>query len=280
MATKYTQTHHDAAQRIQQLYRQQRSLRSVNDIASQFEETRSSFSLPEAIDFANSIVSSVDENVVTVNTALPASDTAASAPSNLDDDWDVVVEASGDGQGANLSQADITLDGQIIEGGSPDDVSQPSEVATPSEGGQSDFKAPDEEPWVTIDPQQSETLSESATNGQVDVDTNAESLSTPPTTQTAETVVDDQDKMAVDDVSLNDNTARLAYTKQNYPIHAYMEKLNVLLMKLDGVESHGSKQVRERRKQTAKSIEMEAERIEKLVKDIWRTHTQKCGGSA
>lgn len=280
MATKYTQTHHDAAQRIQQLYRQQRSLRSVNDIASQFEETRSSFSLPEAVDLANSTLSSVDENVVTVNTALPASDTAASAPSNPDDDWDVVVEASDDGQGANLSQADITLDGQIIEDGSPDDISQPSEVATPSEGGQSDFKAPDEEPWVTIDPQQSETLSESATNGQVDVDTNAESLSTPPTTQTAETVVDDQDKMAVDDVSLNDNTARLAYTKQNYPIHAYMEKLNVLLMKLDGVESHGSKQVRERRKQAAKSIEMEAERIEKLVKDIWRTHTQKCGDSA
>ena len=280
MATNYTQTHHDAAQRIQQLYRQQRSLRSVNDIASQFEETRSSFSLPEAVDFANSTLSSVDENVVTVNTALPASDTVASAPSNPDDDWDVVVEASGDGQGANLSQADITLDGQIIEDGSPDDISQPSEVATPSEGGQSDFKAPDEEPWVTIDSQQSETSSESATNGQVDVDTNAESLSTPPTTQTAETVVDDQDKMAVDDVSLNDNTARLAYTKQNYPIHAYMEKLNVLLMKLDGVESHGSKQVRERRKQTAKSIEMEAERIEKLVKDIWRTHTQKCGGSA
>ena len=280
MATKYTQTHHDAAQRIQQLYRQQRSLRSVNDIASQFEETRSSFSLPEAVDFANSTLSSVDENVVTVNTALPASDTAASAPSNPDDDWDVVVEASGDGQGANLSQADITLDGQIIEDGSPDDISQPSEVATPSEGGQSDFKTPDEEPWVTIDPQQSETSSESATNGQVDVDTNAESLSTPPTTQTAETVVDDQDKMAVDDVSLNDNTARLAYTKQNYPIHAYMEKLNVLLMKLDGVESHGSKQVRERRKQAAKSIEMEAERIEKLVKDIWRTHTQKCGDSA
>ena len=225
-------------------------------------------------------MSSVDENVVTVNTALPASDTVASAPSNPDDDWDVVVEASGDGQGANPSQTDITLDGQIIEGGSPDDISQPSEVATPSEGGQSDFKAPDEEPWVTIDPQQSETLSESATNGQVDVDTNAESLSTPPTIQSAETVVDDQDKMAVDDVSLNDNTPRLAYTKQNYPIHAYMEKLNVLLMKLDGVESHGSKQVRERRKQTAKSIEMEAERIEKLVKDIWRTHTQKCGGSA
>jgi hypothetical protein len=253
LVTKYTQTHHDAAQRIQQLYRQQRSLRSVNDIASQFEETRSSFSLPEAVDFANS-TSSVDESVVTVNTTLPVSDTVASAASNPDDDWDVVVKASNDGLGAVLSQADITLGGQIIEDGSSDDISQPSEVAGPSEGGQTDFKVPDE-PWVTIDPQQSETSSDSTTNA-----------------ESAETVVDDQDDMTADDVSLRDNTARLAYTKQNYPIHAYMEKLNVLLMKLDGVESHGSKQVRERRKQAAKTIEMEAERVEKVVKDIWRTY--------
>ena len=279
MATKYTQAHHDAAQRIQQLYRQQRSLRSANDIARQFEEVRSSFSLPEAIDFVNPTLSSEDESVVTVNTALLISDTVASAPSNPDDDWDV-VKTSDDGQGSSGAEVDMTSGDQISEDGWPDNISQPSEVATPSEDGQTDFKVPDEEPWVTIVPQQSETLSDSVNNGQVDVDANAESPSTAPTAQMAETVVGDHAEMVTDDVRSSDNFARLAYTKQNYPIHAYMEKLNVLLVKLDGVESHGSKQVRERRKQAAKSIEMEAERIEKVVKDIWRTYTQRSGHSA
>lgn len=213
-----------------------------------------------------------------MNTALPISDTVASTPSN-DDEWDV-VKASDDGHESSGAEADITSDDQISEDGSSDNISQLSEVATPSEGGQIDFKVPDEEPWETIDPQQSETLSDDVTNGQVDMDTKAESLSTAPTTQTAMTVVDDQAETAADDITLRDNTARLAYTKQNYPIHAYLEKLNVLLVKLDGVESHGSKQVRERRKQAAKSIETEAERIEKVVKDIWRTYTQKYGDSA
>ena len=33
-------------------------------------------------------------------------------------------------------------------------------------------------------------------------------------------------------------SAQLSYTKQNNPLHAYMEMLYVLMMKLDGVESH------------------------------------------
>ena len=256
-ATKYTQAHHDAAQRIQQLYRQQRSLRTTNHIASQFEEARSSFSLPEAIDFIDPNSAS---NVVTVDTALPIPEADAGAPSNFDDDWDVVTKASND---------------QITEDGSPDNTPQDSQLSkavTSSGGGQIDIIIPDEEPWVAIDSEQSETSSRSVTDSKVDVDTNDdESLSSPPTTEIVETVV------GAGDLHVKDNAARLAYTKQNYPIHVYMEKLNVLLVKLDGVESHGSKKVRDRRKQVARSIEMEAERIEKLVRDIWRTNTQKSG---
>ena len=257
-ATKYTQVHHDAAQRIQQLYRQQRSLRITNDIASQFEGARNSFSLPEVIDFIDpTSASSVDGNVVTVDTALPISEASAGAPSKFDDDWDVVTKTSND---------------QITEDGSPDSMPQSSKVVTPSEGGQIDIRIPDEEPWVALDPEQSETSSSSVTDSEVDEDANdEESLNSTPAAEAGKTVVGAD--IAVGDLDVKDNTARLAYTKQNYPIHVYMEKLNVLLVKLDGVESHGSKEVRDRRKQVARSIEMEAERIEKLVQDIWRTYT-------
>ncbi|KAM6500165.1 hypothetical protein JOM56_003179 [Amanita muscaria] len=68
-------------------------------------------------------------------------------------------------------------------------------------------------------------------------------------------------------------SAAVAYTKQNYPLHAYMEMLYVLLMKLDGVESHGSQKVRDRRKEVTRNIEREAERVEALVRDVWRRYS-------
>jgi hypothetical protein len=68
-------------------------------------------------------------------------------------------------------------------------------------------------------------------------------------------------------------SAQLAYTKQNYSLHAYMEMLYVLLMKLDGVESHGSQKVRDRRKEVTRNIEREAERVEALVRDVWRRYS-------
>ena len=71
-------------------------------------------------------------------------------------------------------------------------------------------------------------------------------------------------------------SAQLSYTKQNYPLHSYMEMLYVLLMKLDSVESHGSQEVRDRRKEVTRNIEWAAERVEALVRDVWRRYsTQK-----
>ena len=62
-----------------------------------------------------------------------------------------------------------------------------------------------------------------------------------------------------------DDAPRLAYNAVNATIHAYDHALAELLTRLDGVESHGFKGVREARKQLIVKIEAELERVEKLV---------------
>jgi hypothetical protein len=58
--------------------------------------------------------------------------------------------------------------------------------------------------------------------------------------------------------------AKLAYTPRNRPLLAYIESLNRLLTSLDGVESWGEKNVRERRKQVIRTIEAELQQVEGL----------------
>jgi hypothetical protein len=101
--TEYTEAHHDAAQRIQQLYRQQRSLRSANHIASQFEEARNGFTLPEAIDFINPSTSSTNDNVITIDTTS---------------------------LGAN-NYIKVDVDPELVEAKASDDEHDPSDAALP-----------------------------------------------------------------------------------------------------------------------------------------------------
>ncbi|KAL0061575.1 hypothetical protein AAF712_011602 [Marasmius tenuissimus] len=65
------------------------------------------------------------------------------------------------------------------------------------------------------------------------------------------------------------STPKLAYTHANAPIHGYVESLNRLLTSLDGVESFGQKEVRERRKEVVRAVESEAARIENTWKELW-----------
>ncbi|CAG8762121.1 17026_t:CDS:1, partial [Acaulospora colombiana] len=58
---------------------------------------------------------------------------------------------------------------------------------------------------------------------------------------------------------------RLAYNSTNASIHAYEHALSELLSKLDGIESHGFKGVREARKQLVVKIERELEDLEKQI---------------
>ncbi|KZP07621.1 hypothetical protein FIBSPDRAFT_762673, partial [Athelia psychrophila] len=61
-------------------------------------------------------------------------------------------------------------------------------------------------------------------------------------------------------------SAKLAYTARNAPLHLYVHTLSQILTKLDGVESHGVKRVRSCRREVVRRVEAEAERIE----GIWR----------
>jgi len=61
------------------------------------------------------------------------------------------------------------------------------------------------------------------------------------------------------------STPHLAYNAQNSVVHPYENALIELLTKLDGVESHGIKTVRDSRKELVVQIERELEELQKKV---------------
>ena len=61
------------------------------------------------------------------------------------------------------------------------------------------------------------------------------------------------------------STPHLAYNAQNSVVHAYENALSELLTKLDAVESHGFKAVRDARKELVVQIERELGELEKQV---------------
>ncbi|KAH9476991.1 hypothetical protein JR316_0010907 [Psilocybe cubensis] len=62
---------------------------------------------------------------------------------------------------------------------------------------------------------------------------------------------------------------KLDYTSTNYALHSYVDSMDKLLMKLDGVESWGQKEIRQKRRDIVKSIEKEASKIERYWKQTW-----------
>jgi len=71
------------------------------------------------------------------------------------------------------------------------------------------------------------------------------------------------------------SSARLAFTSTNVPIRAYDEDLNRILTKLDAVESWGGRNVRERRRDVVRKVELEAARIESIWVETWRRFVEK-----
>ncbi|KAL6302623.1 hypothetical protein BKA93DRAFT_392435 [Sparassis latifolia] len=71
------------------------------------------------------------------------------------------------------------------------------------------------------------------------------------------------------EVSEEDGRPRLAYTSTNGAIHSYQEELNRILASLDTVESGGDIGVRESRRDLARSVEQEAERVERWIGEVW-----------
>jgi len=70
---------------------------------------------------------------------------------------------------------------------------------------------------------------------------------------------------------------KLAYTTVNYPVHSYVDAMERLLMKLDGVESWGDKGVRERRRSVVREIGKETAKLERFWKQAWVDYVEKRG---
>lgn len=79
------------------------------------------------------------------------------------------------------------------------------------------------------------------------------------------------------DVDSDSNIPKLAFNSTNYGLHAYMDSLDKLLVKLDGVESWGDRDIRARRRAVVKRIEQEQARLDRFWKDSWLNYmeTQK-----
>ncbi|KAJ7756240.1 hypothetical protein B0H16DRAFT_1539102 [Mycena metata] len=70
-------------------------------------------------------------------------------------------------------------------------------------------------------------------------------------------------------------SAKLAFTPTNVPLHTYSELLSRLLVALDGVESRGDRGLRERRRSVVRAVEAEAARVEALWRSVWASHLEQ-----
>jgi len=68
--------------------------------------------------------------------------------------------------------------------------------------------------------------------------------------------------------------SRIEPTSNNKVVLEYVENLNRLIDKLDGVESGGYVSVREQRKQMIRNVEAEAQRMDRWIAAVWKLPTQ------
>jgi hypothetical protein len=61
----------------------------------------------------------------------------------------------------------------------------------------------------------------------------------------------------------------LAFAPNSKIVLEYIEKLNRLVDKLDGIESGGDATVREQRKQMIRSVEAESQRMDRWIAAVW-----------
>jgi len=77
---------------------------------------------------------------------------------------------------------------------------------------------------------------------------------------------------AVNEVA--EHEGKLDYTSTNYPLHAYSDGLDKLLMKLDEIESRGEKSIREKRRGIVKDIGKEVSRLDWYWKQAWTDYNK------
>lgn len=79
------------------------------------------------------------------------------------------------------------------------------------------------------------------------------------------------------DVDSDSPFPKLAYNSTNYNLHAYIDSLDQLLVKLDGVESWGDSDVRARRRSVVKRVELEQARLDRFWRESWLEHLKSKG---
>jgi len=91
------------------------------------------------------------------------------------------------------------------------------------------------------------------------------------------TVRANPDEKANDEPSMqvDGEDGELAYTPVNYPLHAYADAMEKLVMKLDGVDSLSDKGVREKRRSIVREISKESTNLEGYCKRIWLDYVEK-----
>ncbi|KAK7029016.1 hypothetical protein VNI00_014726 [Paramarasmius palmivorus] len=70
-------------------------------------------------------------------------------------------------------------------------------------------------------------------------------------------------------------SSKLAYTSRNHPLRYYEQSLSGLLSQLDSVESFGSAEVRQRRKEVVERVEGAIDELEKEVEGRWQSRVAK-----
>ena len=79
-----------------------------------------------------------------------------------------------------------------------------------------------------------------------------------------------------DDAMEVDRTdGKLAFTSTNFALNSYVDALDKILMKLDGVESWGNKVIRTRRRGIVKAVEREASKLERYWRQAWADFIEK-----
>ncbi|PPQ90288.1 hypothetical protein CVT25_013114 [Psilocybe cyanescens] len=84
----------------------------------------------------------------------------------------------------------------------------------------------------------------------------------------------------VQPMDVDGSEGKLDYTSTNYALNSYMDSLDKLLMKLDGVESWGQKEIRLKRRSVVKSIEKEASKVDRYWKQTWVDYLVKQAAAA
>jgi len=97
-----------------------------------------------------------------------------------------------------------------------------------------------------------------------------ETISVPATRPPSDFDNENEEPMEVDGPQ-----GKLAYTSKNYALHQYVDAMDKLLMKLDGVESWGDKGLRLKRRRFVKDIEKEASKLERYWKQAWADYLSK-----